>query len=90
MLFTYVGVGNCSSLRNANAVGSCQALIRGRGVHRSDHVLETPPPRRAHMHPRLALPADGCGRPQGALFSSTLSVLVFQLLFFFSFFLLQV
>lgn len=45
MLFTRVGVGNCCSLRNANAEGSCQALIRVKGVHRSDLRLKIPPDR---------------------------------------------
>lgn len=44
MLFGGVEVGNCCSHRNANAEGSCQALIRIKGIHRSD--------------PRFPVPAD--------------------------------
>lgn len=44
MLFGGVEVGNCCSHRNANAEGSCQALIRVKGIHRSD--------------PRFPVPAD--------------------------------
>lgn len=44
MLFGGVEVGNCCSHRNANAEGSCQALIRVKGIHRSD--------------PRFSVPAD--------------------------------
>lgn len=42
MLFGGVEVGNCCSHRNANAEGSCQALIRVKGIHRSDPCFPVP------------------------------------------------
>lgn len=87
MLFCGVEVGNCCSHRNASAEGSCQALIRVKGIHRSDPRFPVP----ADEPHATSLPTAGWWvweTANGALLASSFRLLLrhfFIFMIFFSF-----